>query len=492
MAGIGFELKRLFGKKGLILNLRANLYASMVVAGPALLGVTLLLGLNWLAYLAGAPRQERDLLVVVVTYSILFPLLATSFLSFVLTRYIADMMYENKLESVLPSMYGAISLCLVVGGLAWGLFLSVSGLPLRYAFFSFMLFCEAVVVWVQMSYVNAAKDYRSALFGFALGVAIGFLSGYILIWLLHVEVVLALLLAVCIAYGVMILIYTVVLHGYFPIGEGSSLRFLEWIDKYRSLVLVGFFTIAGLFAHVLEMWGSPWGVQVIGLFYHAPAHDIPALLAMFTTLVTTVGFVTSVEVSFYSKYRLYFSLLNEGGALSDIEKAKQEMAVVLKQELFYLAEIQMAVEIIVIAVAGTVLPRLNLGFTPPMIGLFRVLCVGYGLYAMGNAMLLFLLYLSNYRDAMLTSMVLLVVNAVGTAVTITLPEYFYGFGFVLAGLCFFVTAWARLAASINHLDYEIFCKQPVFLRPRNGALTRLAQRLDHLNAARASKEVSAA
>ena len=61
MAGIGFELKRLFGKKGLTLNLRANLYASVVVAGPALLGAVLLLGINWLAYLAGAPRHERDL-----------------------------------------------------------------------------------------------------------------------------------------------------------------------------------------------------------------------------------------------------------------------------------------------------------------------------------------------------------------------------------------------------------------------------------------------
>ncbi len=482
MAGIGFELKRLFGKKGLILNLRANLYASMVVAGPALLGVTLLVGLNWLAYMAGAPRHERDLVVVVVTYSILFPLLLTSFLSFILTRYVADMLYENKIDRVLPSMYGAISLCLVVGGLAWSLFLSVSGLPFRYAVFSFMLFCEAVVVWVQMSYVNAAKDYRSAFFGFALGVAMGLLCGWILIWLLHVEVVLALLLAVCIAYGVMIISYTVVLHGYFPVGTGSSLRFLEWIDKYRSLILVGFFTIAGLFAHIMVMWRSPWGAQVVGLFYHAPGHDIPALFAMFTTLVTTVGFVTSVEVSFYSKYRLYFSLLNEGGSLSDIDKAKQEMAVVLKQELFYLAEIQMAVEIIIIAVAGTILPRLNLGFTPPMIGLFRVLCVGYGLYAMGNAMLLFLLYLSNYRDAMLASMVLLVVNTVGTGITITLPQYFYGFGFVLAGLCFFLAAWVRLAASINRLDYEIFCKQPLFLRPKKGPLTRLAQRLDHQTA----------
>jgi len=479
MAGIGFELKRLFGKKGLTLNLRANLYASVVVAGPALLGAVLLLGINWLAYLAGAPRHERDLVVVVVTYSILFPLFLTSFLSFVLTRYVADMLYENQVQRVLPSMYGAISLCLVAGGLAWIWFLSVSGLPFRYGVFSFMLFCEAVVVWVQLSYANAAKDYRSAFLGFALGILTGLVSGYLLIWLLHLEVVLSLLVAVCIAYGVMIVSLTVVLHGYFPIGRGSSLRFLEWVDKYPSLILVGFFTVAGLFAHIMVMWWSPLGIQVIGLFYHSPAHDIPALLAMFTTLVTAVNFVTSVEVSFYPKYRQYFSLVNEGGSLSDIDQAKEEMAVVLKQELFYLAQIQMAVEIIAIALAGTLLPRLGMGFTPASIGLFRVLCVGYGLYAIGNAMVLFLLYLSKYRDAMTASMILFLVNTLGSIASLGLPQYYLGFGFLAAGVCLFLTAWIKLAASISHLDHDIFCNQPIFVTQKNGALSRLARRLDH-------------
>ena len=66
----------------------------------------------------------------------------------------------------------------------------------------------------------------------------------------------------------------------------------------------------GLFAHIVLMWKSPWGVQVHGLFYHAPAHDIPALLAFVTSLMTAVNFVTSVEVNFYEKYRIYFNLLH--------------------------------------------------------------------------------------------------------------------------------------------------------------------------------------
>lgn len=482
MAGIGFELKKLFSKKGVILNLRANLYASIVIAGPMILGAIMLFGIKYLSSAAGASKHDQDILVVIVTYSILFPLLLTSLVSYVSTRYVADMLYENSYHRILPSMYGAISLCLIVGATGWAIFLLINNMPIQYSLLSFILFCEATVVWIQLSYTSAVKDYRNILLGFIAGISIGLLLGCIFIWLFHLEIITSLLAGVCLAYGIMLITFTVVLHNYFPVGRGSSLRFLEWIDKYPSLSLVGFFSTAGLFMHILLMWNSPWGIQVIGLFYHAPAHDIPALLAMFTTIVTTVRFVTSVEITFYPKYRLYFSLLNDGGSLNDINKASQEMTTVLKQELFYLAQIQLMVEIIVIVLSGSVVSKLGFGFTPVMLGVLRVLCVGYGLYASGNSLVLFLLYLSDYRDAMFVTLTLLITNIAGTLITIMLPQHFYGFGFLFASLCMFLVAWRRLSAYINHLDYHIFCKQPIFVVEPNGWLTQLARKLDGKNA----------
>jgi polysaccharide biosynthesis protein PelG len=478
MAGIGFELKRLFAEKGILLNLRASLYASIVVAGPMLLGAIMLLGMNYIAILSGVSKQAQDLMVVIITYSILLPLIITSFVSFVSTRYVADVLYENQNERVLPSMYGAISLCLPVGALFWIIFLAISRLPLLYSIFSFMLFCEATVVWIQLTYINAAKDYARAVLGFGLGIFTGILVGYLFAWVLHLETVSALLAAVCIAYGIMIISFTVVLHGYFPVGSGSSLKFLEWVEKYPSLVFVGFFTTAGLFVHMFLMWAGPWGEKVTGMFYHAPAYDIPALLGMLTTLVTSVRFVTSVELNFYPKYRLYFSLLNNGSNLSNLNKAGEQMKTVLKQELFYLAQIQLTVEIAAIVLAGGILPRIGMGFTPVMLGVFRVLSVGYGLYAIGNSMVLFLLYLSDYRDAMIASITLFVASGVATIITLALPEFFYGFGFVIASLLMFFVAWIRLSSYINRLDYNIFCRQPIFIKEQNGWLTRLARRLD--------------
>ena len=375
-------------------------------------------------------------------------------------------------------MYGGISLCLLIGAPLWIAFLSLSEIPLLYQFFSFMLFCESIVVWIQVSYINAAKDYRSAVLGFGLGMLLGFLSAAAFIWGLHLDIVKSLLVAVCLSYGVMIISSTIVLHGYFPVGRGSSFFFLQWVEKYPRLIFVGFFMSAGLFFHNLIMWVSPWSRSVVGIFRTAPGYDIPSFLALMTTLYTTVRFVTAVEMAFYPKYRIYFGLLNGGSSLDDLQRAKEEMITVMKQELFYLAQIQMLIELLLIAVAGTVLPRLQIGFTPDMVGLFRVLCVGYGLYAIGYSMVLFLLYLSNYSDAMISTFTLVVISGLGTVVSLYFPSYYYGFGFVVGTLFLLLQAWIRLSRYVNHLDYNIFCRQPIFVRKQDGWLSRLAQQLD--------------
>ena len=117
--------------------------------------------------------------------------------------------------------------------------------------------------------------------------------------MLNYDVVASLLAGACIAYGILIVNFTYVLHQFFPLGRGNPLKFLEWLDEYPHLLFVGFFSMLALFAHLMVMWTGPWGVQVVGLFYMAPPHDIPALFAFATCLVTTVNFVTSVEVNFY-------------------------------------------------------------------------------------------------------------------------------------------------------------------------------------------------
>ena len=90
MAGIGFELKKLFRRKGIFAIFRAYGYAGVICAGPMLLGVLLLLGVMFLCDRMGASLHSRELIVCMITYTLLASLTVTSFFSMVCLLYTSD------------------------------------------------------------------------------------------------------------------------------------------------------------------------------------------------------------------------------------------------------------------------------------------------------------------------------------------------------------------------------------------------------------------
>ncbi|MEG0997330.1 MAG: exopolysaccharide Pel transporter PelG, partial [Clostridia bacterium] len=78
MAGIGFELKKLFAGRGVVMKVRAYAYASIVCTGTMLLAIVLLLGVQSIAKAYGVAEAERNQLVVMMVYAMLFSLLLCS------------------------------------------------------------------------------------------------------------------------------------------------------------------------------------------------------------------------------------------------------------------------------------------------------------------------------------------------------------------------------------------------------------------------------
>ena len=175
MAGIGFELKKVFKKKGLLATLAAYGYAGIVCTGPMLLGIVLLLGIRLLGELSGTGRSDIDLVNAMVTYALLASLLLTDVFSLVTTRYIADMLYMEKKDRVLPSFWGSVSVQLVIGWALYGTFLCFAGITPGQVFMNIVFFSVMVVVWMEMNYLTAIKDYRGILVTFALAVGLALL-----------------------------------------------------------------------------------------------------------------------------------------------------------------------------------------------------------------------------------------------------------------------------------------------------------------------------
>lgn len=477
MAGIGFELKRLFSKKGLFALVRAYGYAGVVCAGPMILGMVLLFGVHTIAAFFGTAEQEQELLICMITYALLISLLLTNIISMVTTRYIADMLYMEKAEKVMPSFYGSTGLLLGAGGIIFGAFLLFCGVDPVYRIILFILFMELIVVWMQINYLTAVKNYKGILMAFVVAVFVAIAAGFFFVYL-GAPVVTTLLLCVCAGYGVMMVWYYYLLLQYFPKGKGSSLSFLRWFDKYPELIGVGTSMGIGLFIHLIIMWFGPLGTQVEGLFYSAPSYDVPALFAFISILPTTINFITSVEVNFYPKYKIYFSLYNGDGSLVDIEQAKEELTSVLQKELSYTFTKQFFVSVVFV-VAGTLLiPNLPFGFTEEMLGIYRVLCVGYAFYAVANCMMLISLYFADNKGAFLQSAVYAVAATVGTIVVMEWDKRYYGFGFLIAGVLFTAIALLRLWMYLQKLDYHVISSQPLQQIERKGIASRISEHFE--------------
>ncbi len=479
MAGIGFELKKLFSRKGLIATIRAYGYATLVCAGPMLLGFLLLLASMFIADTAGASRHDRELLVTMLTHALLASLVVTSLFSMLTTRFCADMIYEKKFNRIMPSFYGSVSLMLVIGGLGYGLFLCFSGVALVYKILSFLFFMVLIVVWTEINYLTMLKDYKSIILAFGISVALALLLGVLLIWVFHIPVVTAMMLSIAIGYGVMMVWYFILIYRYMPEGLGTSLRFLAWFDTIPQLGLTGFLVTLGLFGHLVVMWwASPLQVQVEGLFYGAPTYDVPAIFAFFSILITTVNFVTSVETRFYPRYREYFSLFNDGGSIENLDEAEDNMMRVLSEEIGYLSLKQIFSTLLFIILGTIVLPLLPLGFNSEMLRVYRTLCVGYAFYAIGNSIMLISQYFSDMGGALLSAAVFAVVSNAATLLLAQFAQAFHGFGFLLGSALFCLCAWLRLCVYLRKLKYNVLSKQPLLLSRHAGFFTWLADHFD--------------
>ncbi len=477
MAGIGFELKKLFQKKGVLNTTKAYGYAAVICAGPMLLGVLLLLGMMVLCNIFDVNTHTRELLICMITYTLLASVTVTSFFSMVVTRYVADMLFEENNHAVLPCFWGSTVIMMVIGSILYGLFLIFSGATLFQGLLCFVLFNELIIVWNAMSFLTAIKDYKGIFLSFLTSVIVSILLGALLLWL-GFAVIESLLFSVSVGYGIMLLWNIVLLHRYFPHTHLGAFTFLKWIDLFLPLALSGLFMNIGMFSHLVIMWCSDIKVHVHGLFYGAPWHDVPALLAFMTALVTTVNFVVSVEVNFYPKYRNHYSLYNDKGTIKDILQSEKEMLDTLKTEIFYTSLKQLLFTAACIALGGYLLDMLPLGFNEIMRGYFRTLCVAYGLYAVGNMLMLILLYFTDYKGACITTAIFAVLTVIFTVISLFFPYVYYGFGFLLSAMVFVVVTALRLDYFTKKLPYYILSVQPLVAEDRSGLFTRLGLYLE--------------
>ncbi|MBQ6588910.1 MAG: exopolysaccharide Pel transporter PelG [Butyrivibrio sp.] len=472
MAGIGFELKKLFKATGVLSMLRAYGYTGMITAGPMILGFIFLLSIQVIAERFGLDKPNTELLVSIITYSLLASMIYSSIFSMVMTRFVADLLYEHKEADVIPSLEGILVFLLPSGIVLWGTFLFFSGVTFLQGLLALMLFAELLTVWTEMNYLSAIKDYRGILLSYVVSIVLAVVTAQVGGYFYGGSIEL-MLISVVFGYGVMMTLDMALLYGFFPNSQKNFFDFLPWFDEYSDLMVIGLTSNIGLFAHLVIAWFGGIGHRIKGLFYAAPEHDISALFAFLTILITTINFVASVEVNLYPKYRKYYDLFNGHGSIFEIEQAEKEMLTVLDHELIYTARRQFYGTAFILGVGLIILERLPLGFDALMEGYFRILCVGYGAYAVANVLTLVLMYFTAYEDAMKANIVFAVTTTAFSLASLFFEAKYYGFAFALGSIIYLIYAINRLMVYTKRLPYHILSAQPIMAVHKKGLGTKL-------------------
>ena len=478
MAGIGFELKKIFNREGFLSNIKAYFLSALVIVGPTMICLATVTFLELFLTLAGIEQKQRELFMAIVTYSFVFSLILTNGFSMLVTRYVSDKIFSEEYNEILPSLYGVITVCLMIGGVIGAVFYYFSPLNFSLKFSAYILFMQLIIIWLLSAYISIFKDYMRIVKGFIMGLFVALICSLIFMKILSLESVLSCLLGL--NTGMFIIILGFMLHmKVFLMTDGKNyFRFLSYFDKYPSLFFVGLFYAAGIYIHNFVFWTGDLRVVLQNTYTYCPYYDVPSFYAMLTIVTGMVIFVVTIETSFYEKYKKYYTAVCGTGKLEDINSFKNEIYRVLTQELSYAMVFQLVLSLLFMIMGMYLLPKI--GFTAVLLDMFKILTLGsYGCIFMFIIMLL-LLYFDDRKGALLISALFMFGNLLLTYITYKLGESFYGLGFFLATMLSLFVGFLRLIVFIKGINYYTFCAQPIYVTEKKRFFTKLAITLEGL------------
>jgi uncharacterized membrane protein len=453
MAGIGFELRKLMGRRGILGAFQAYTYAAIISSGPWVLSIIGILIIGMLNADQAYPDVMISQFQVSITYIIASSLVLTGLVQLAFTRYAADLLFNQDDESILPNFNGL----LITVTTLFGLFAAVLApllFPTQSLAYRALMVAGFVImsnIWLAAIFLSGMKQYKSILFMFALGYGIsvlltlslrhssleatlgGFLAGQ-----------LVLLLGMCILVDLE-----------YPSARHLSFSFLPKLSLYPSLVFIGFFYNAGVWIDKFIFWGNPYtSIGVIGALRSSSIYDIPVFLAYLAIIPGMAVFLVKLETDFVEYYEKFYDAVRSGQSLQHIEDMRNAMVRVLRQGIFQIFAVQVITVNIIFLAGGRIL--LWLGISDLYLPLLSVNVVATAIQVVFLGILTAFFYLDNRREALLLTFLFFMLNGLFTCISIWLGPKFYGFGFAAALVAVVALGFHLLDRKLETLEFDTF------------------------------------
>ena len=376
MAGIGFELKKLFveEKNEPFGNIRAILFSSAISVGPWLITITSLNLLILISKDINIGTANQTLFMSTIFYAFTFSQILTSAFQYLITRYISDCIFNKKIEKIRGTFIGCLKLVSIIAFFISYIFINRGTLSIPYKSVSILLFVIMCLSWITMIFVSLLKKYKVILFSFFLGnivsVSLGYLFLKYYVPIFNESPIFWMLLSYCIGIGINFILTSMYILRSFTGKSKNQFEFLTYLNGYFSLVLIGMLYILGVWGHVFVNWIIGDSYTISGTFRISPLYEVAVFYSYCTAMPAIIYFTVFLETKFLPLYKEYYKMICKKGNYSEISQALDKMKKIVFQEIFYCMELQFLISFSCVLIANVIFNEFDMNTY--LLDLFRI------------------------------------------------------------------------------------------------------------------------
>ncbi|WP_052191782.1 exopolysaccharide Pel transporter PelG [Cetobacterium sp. ZWU0022] len=463
MAGIGFELKNLFSDDNSSFDdIKAMTYSILIGVGPWLitvitLNILMLIGKQYIVL-----RAERNLFMTAIVYSFIFSQLLTSAFQYLITRFISDCIYSGEQKKLKSTYIGSIKLVTIIAFMIGVLYFKGVEFPNYFSFTLIALFCFLCGIWISMNYISAVKNYTYSIISYATGNFVAIVFGVYFLKFSKLEIFNEnLAYAVVLAYTLGIGVTFFLLYSYlvfiFEDSKESEFEFIRAFRRYTSLSFIGIFFNLAMWGHIFVNWRFGDSYKVSGVFLSSPLYEVAVFYSFFITIPTMVYFLVFMETKFFPIYKKYYALLTLNGNLREINNERKRMIGVLKEEIYYIMELQFFVSFSMALLSKLIF--LHFGMDLYLLDLFRVMIFAAYCTVFVSVYITIFLYFDSRKEGLFISILFFVLSVFCSIGGSYFGESYSGIGFFIAAFISLIASELVLDRISKNLNYITFYRQ---------------------------------
>lgn len=444
MAGIGFELKRLADRKGMLAPAASLGHATVIAAGPWLLTV---IALGLIQAGSTFETEARDQAVQsLIIYSFCLSLLATAPVTAIAIREASDRIYLKRFERLTPLFLTALLvsvLCgLVAGGLVFGLGFRMGGMDLAWASLSVAILSA---MWPAMAFCGMMRRYGAITRAFVVGLAAA-IGLTLLVRRADLDAAVE-AAAFALGLGLTTILLQASFTATFPPEERPQHSPAARRQR-RGLIAVGAtLSAASLWIDSWLMWAGPLGVASRDGLSTAPFYDSVMFIARMSMVPALAFFVIWVETAIFDRVVAYIATIRGTGTLRRIEEEATALRHTLRRMMGTVLLVQFMASAALALLAHSAVEAAGLLFQQT--GILRNGAIGVFFHLGFLAASTMLLFLDRLAAFAWLQGLFLVLNLILTALSLALPPEAYGLGYMAAAA---LSAFAAIFVLENTSD----------------------------------------